>query len=484
MFIIAGPILSILMLFSGCTVGPDYSPPDPNVSAQWNSPLEGGLADGTMDPQTLASWWTIFEDGELTSLIQRAVAGNLDVKAACARLRQARAARGIAEADQFPTLDASGAATWTRSGDESGDGKTTDMYSVGFDAGWEIDLFGGIRRAIEAADADLQATQEDLHDVLVTLVSELALNYVEVRTYQSRLAAVNANIESQSETYQLVRWESEAGLSDELTVQQARYNLEGTRSEISDLHSGLQAAMNRIAVLLGEQPGTIHKELETVEPIPAASPTVAVGVPADVLRQRPDIRKAERELASQTAQVGVAVAELYPKLKLNGSIGIDAASLSRLSQTASTFDNWTLSGGPQISWTVFDGGAVRRNIEVQSALQEQALIHYETTVLEAFEEVENAMTAYVDEQNKYQHLREAADAARQAAELAMQKYQAGLTDFTDVLESQRSVLSFQNQQAQSRGTITSNLIRLYKVFGGGWTSSACDTNLISYCEGK
>jgi NodT family efflux transporter outer membrane factor (OMF) lipoprotein len=453
-------------------VGPDYFPPDTPVSATWHTELKGGLSAKETDPQILAAWWKTLSDPGLSSLIDRAVSGNLDLKKALARVREARARRGMAKADLFPTLDAAGSAAWNRTSKNTGSGKSYDLFAATFDAGWELDIFGGVRRSVEATTGDLQASQEDLRNVLVSLLAEVALNYVEVRSFQTRLVAAEANLESQSETYQLTQWRYEAGLTDELAVQQARYNLENTRSQIPTLRTGLEEAMNRIAVLLGEQPGRLHSELKKREPIPVTPLNVAVGVPADVLRRRPDICKAERQLAAQTARIGVATAELYPKFTLSGSIGLETLSMSNPSSTGS----WTLSGGPKITWAIFKAGAIRQNIEVQSALQEQYLIAYESTVLSALEEVENALVAYAEEQQKRQSLSEATQASRKSVELAQHKYQAGLTDFSNVLDAERSLLSFQDQLAQSEGNVTSNLVRLYKALGGGWTSMAADKN--------
>jgi multidrug efflux system outer membrane protein len=467
------PVVLVILTVTGCaTVGPDYFPPDTPVSAIWHTELKGGLSAKETDPQILAAWWKTLNDPGLSSLIDRAVSGNLDLKKALARVREARARRGMAKADLFPTLDAAGSATWSRTSKNTGSGKSYDLFAATFDAGWELDIFGGVRRSVEAATGDLQASQEDLRNVLVSLLAEVALNYVEVRSFQTRLVAAEANLESQSETYQLTKWRYEAGLTDELAVQQARYNLENTRSQIPTLRTGLEEAMNRIAVLLGEQPGKLHSELEKREPIPVTPLNVAVGVPADVLRRRPDICKAERQLAAQTARIGVATAELYPKFTLSGSIGLETLSLSNPSSTGS----WTLSGGPKITWAIFKAGAIRQNIEVQSALQEQYLIAYESTVLSALEEVENALVAYAGEQQKRQSLSEATQAARKSVELAQHKYQVGLTDFSNVLDAERSLLSFQDQLAQSEGNVTSNLVRLYKALGGGWTSMAADKN--------
>ena len=457
-----------VILCACAAVGPDYIPPSTTVSKNWHSQLKGGLTAEDMDPQLLADWWTTLNDPELSSLMDRAVAGNLDLKKARARVREARARRGIAEANLFPTLDATGSATWSRSSKDAGTGKTSDLYATNFDAGWELDIFGGVRRSVEAAEADLQASREDLRDVLVSLLAEAALNYVEVRTFQSRLAVAEANLEAQNETYRLTQWRYEAGLSDELAVQQARYNLENARSQIPTFRTGLEEAMNRLAVLLGEQPGKVHDELEKQKPIPVIPLRVAVGVPAETLRRRPDVRRAERELAAQTARIGAATADLYPKFTLSGSIGLEALSLTNLSSSSTR----TLSGGPGITWAIFDAGAIHQNIEVQSALQEQYFIAYEAAVLSALEEVENALVAYAEQQQRRQSLSEAAQAAQKAVELARQKYEAGLTDFSNVLEAQRSLLSFQNELAQSEGTVTSNLVSLYKAVGGGWTSMA------------
>jgi multidrug efflux system outer membrane protein len=470
-------IMTIVFFLTGCAaVGPNYAKPETTVPETWHTQLKGGPTAEEMNPQTLALWWTAFDDPQLSSLIERAVAGNLDLKDAWERVRQARASRGITKAGMFPTLDFSGSDTWTRSSEDTGTGKTDQLYSSSFDSGWEIDIFGGVRRSIEAAEAGLQATQEDLRDVLVSLLAEVALNYIEVRTYQSRLTAVQENLEAQNETYQLTLWRCQAGLSDELAVQQARYNLENTRSQIPSLHTGLQEAMNRIAVLLGEQPGKVHGELEESEPIPVTPPEIAVGVPADMIRRRPDIRRAERELAAQTANVGVATAELYPRFALTGSISARAASFNRLVSNLSSSGDLALTGGPQISWAIFDAGAIRQNIKVQSALQEQALIQYESAILDAIEDVENALVAYADEQDRNYNLRQAVEAAQSAVELSQYEYQAGLVDFSNVLDAQRSLLSFQNERAQSDGTIASNFVRLYKALGGGWMCSASEEN--------
>jgi multidrug efflux system outer membrane protein len=462
--------MPLVLIMTGCvTVGPGYVRPDTSLSTTWHSELKGGLIAGEMNPQTLAAWWPTLNDTELSSLIDRAVSGNLDLKKARARIREARARRGIAKAGLFPTLDASGSATWTESSNDTGTNRTSetrDLYTAGFDAGWEVDIFGGVRRSVEAADADIGASQEDLRDVLVSLLAEVAVNYIDLRTFQSRLAIAEVNLEAQNETYQLTLWRNQAGLSDELAVQQARYNLENTRSQLPTLRIGKEEALNRIAVLLGEQPGNVHSLLEEQGSMPIIPLKLAIGIPADVLRNRPDVRRAERELAAQSARIGVATADLYPKLTLSGSIGFETLKMG----TSPTSQTWSSSVGPGITWAIFRAGAIRQNIEVQSALHEQALIAYEAAILSALEDVENALVAYAEEQNRRDNLQEAAQAAQKAAEFAKLNYESGLTDFNNVLDAQRSLLNFQDQLAQSNATVTSNLVRLYKAIGGGWKS--------------
>lgn len=468
-------LLAVVMMLAlaGCvTVGPDYALPDVSLPVAWSAEIKDGLIVEDLDKRALADWWLILDDPVLTSLIEQAVASNLDLKDARAQVRQARALRGISKADRFPTIDASGAARLSRSSEDTGSGAERKLYSAGFDATWELDLFGGKQRAIEAAEAELQVSEEDLRDVLVSLLAEVALNYVEVRSFQTRLSVANANLDAQKETYNIAQWRFQAGLSTRLDVEQAKYNLEQTRSRIPDLHTGFEQAGNRLSVLLGQYPGSLKIALAEHKAIPVAPLEVAVGVPADVLRHRPDVRRAERQLAAQTAQVGVATADLYPKFSLLGSIGLEALSLNNLF----LFGSRTHSIGPRITWPVFDAGTIRKNIDVQSALQEQALIQYEAAILKALEEVENALVAYAEEHSRRQSLSDATEAAQQAAGLAQSLYLSGLIDFTDVLDAQRSLLSFQDQLSVSESEVTSNLITLYKALGGGWTPLVINNN--------
>jgi len=455
-------IIAVLAL-SGCAaVGPDYIPAEPKAPGNWSTELKGGLNAELPEPGTMACWWKVLDDPELSCLIEQAVNGNLDLKMARARIREARARRGVSRSYFSPTFDGGVAAGKSR----DRNGREDEVYTAGFDASWELDIFGGIRRSVEASEAALEVAQEDLHDVLVSLLAEVALNYVDVRTYQNGLTVIEENLKAQQETYDLNDSRFQAGIINELAVQQALYNLEQTRSQIPVFQTRLEAAKNRLAVLLGQAPGTVHAELATRKPIPAPPVQLAIGVPAETLRRRPDIRRAERRLAAQTARVGVATADLYPRFSLNGSIGLESLSTGNFFTAANRI--WDF--GPTVSWKIFHGNAIRQNIEIHSALQEQALIEYEMTVLKAQEEIENVLVAYANQQRRYQALLAATTAAQQADRLARDQYQVGLVDFNNVLDAQRSLLLLQDQLILSEGSVTTNLIRLYKALGGGWKS--------------
>jgi NodT family efflux transporter outer membrane factor (OMF) lipoprotein len=460
-------VFLVLFAVAGCAaVGPDYVRPDIKAPARWDTVAADPDGIGKADPDALAAWWHTLDDPVLNRLIDAAAANNLDVKSALSRVREARARKAKSTASQLPGVDATASAQKRLSSSATGSSETSELYSAGVDAGWEIDLFGGVRRSVEAAQADIEAGVEDLNDVMVTLLAEVALNYVDVRTYQARLAVTSKNIDAQLQTWEILETLFQAGMGDALAVDQARYNLESSRAKIPDLNVGLTEAVNRLVVLTGQPSETLRRMVADDRSVPGATLQLAVGVPADLLRRRPDIRRAERELAAQTARVGEAEAARYPTFTLNGSIGLDALSIGSLFASGSRSGSF----GPAFNWPVFDGGALRANVRVQGELQQQARLNYEASVLNAVEEVENALAAYVQEQHKYESLAAAADSARSASDLAAQQYASGLIGFSDVLEAQRSLLSFEDQLAQSRGTLLSDLVRLYKALGGGWQS--------------
>lgn len=455
-------MLSIALVLSGCAaVGPDYTPPSISVPDAWTSRPEIVETNAAAD---LSRWWLTLKDDELTALISRALQKNLSVRGAIARIREARVRRGISESRFFPQVNASANLQHSRNSVNAGLGGERDLYMAGLDAGWELDIFGGTRRAVEAAQANLEATHENLRNVYASLAAEVALSYLDLRTQQTRLAIAEQNLAVQQETLNLVKSRFDAGLVTELDVNQAVYNLKDTQAQIFLLKNGITQAQHSIAVLLGLPPAALKAELDAPGPVPVASLTLAMGVPADVLRNRPDVRQAERQLAAQTAQIGVATADLYPKFTLTGSIGLEAFHLDKFFQ----YDSRTFGIGPGVQWNVFDAGSIRRNIEVQTALQEQALVQYETTVLNALKEVEDALSAFAEEYQRLNALREGEQAAGNAVNIATAQYKAGIVDFQAVLETQRSLLSLQDQATQSEANVTGNLVRLYKALGGGW----------------
>lgn len=453
------------LFFSGCgPVGPDYTPPRPDLPEKWNNRLTGEKElSGTPRPEDTREWWTRFNDPLLSDLISKSLEGNLDLKEAIAKVREIRAQRGISQADLYPALDGSAQASFSRRYGDTGDGKENKLFSTGLDAGWELDIFGGNRRAIEKMTATLEATEASLNDIRITVAAEIAINYIDLRVYQERLRVAKENLHLQNETFQLNQDRYQAGLSDELSVNQARYNLESTRARIPVLQASLESSLNRLAVLSGIHPGRLHQKLGPPGPIPSPPLSLVMNIPADTIRNRPDIQKAERTLAAKTAAVGEAVADQYPKFTLNGSIGIDALSADGLLD----LDNRGYSYGPRISLPIFNAGAIRKNIAVQTAVQEQAFLQYEAAVLNALEEVENAIKTYVMEHERLSSLENGASAARKAESLSLSKYQSGLIDFSVVLDAQRSLLTFQDQMVESQGNVSMNLVRLFKALGCG-----------------
>lgn len=458
--------LSFLLL-AGCAARVKYKTPvAPQLAkaSEWSTPITGVVSAQPADDETLSHWWSTLGDPVLTSLEERAVKGNLDLRSAQARVRQARAQRDVIRAQRLPTVTASGSANGSRSSSQTG-GQFDQSYAAGVDASWEPDFFGRIGASIEAYNADLGAAQEDLRNVLVSLTAELALNYVDVRSYQSQLAITKANLALQQETYELTVAQFKSGLATELDAEQARLTLESTRASIPTLETSLQKAANSIAVLLGERPGAVNQELAEVKSVPSIPVEIAVGVPADLVRRRPDIRSSERQVAAQTARVGVATADLNPTFTLSGSLGLTSATIANLFTPSALVSN--LAGSFQHA--VFSRQKIRDQIKVQDAVLDQYLVAYESTVLGALQDVEDAVYAFTKEQVRRKSLADAAAAAANAVTMSRNLYGAGLKDFLNVLDAQRSLLTLQNQLAQSDATITADVIRIYKALGGGWS---------------
>jgi outer membrane protein, multidrug efflux system len=471
-------MLALIFLAAGCSVGPNYQKPDLSVPAAWTEAQQKGVDARSAE---LARWWSTFNDPLLDSLVERAARSNLDLRLAEARIREARATRAVTASGAWPTLNVSGSYTRNRASQNgvgvpgegavivpSGGGANLDqnLYQSGFDANWEIDVFGRVRRSVEAADATVEATVEDRRDVLVTLLGEVARNYIDLRGFQRRLAVARANLKTQQDTLELTQVRFQAGLASDLDVAQQEAQVNTTAAQIPTLESSLKQAAYGLDVLLGLQPGTLWNELAKETAIPNLPPEVLVGLPSDLLRRRPDIRRAERQLAAATAQVGAAMADLFPKFSLTGIAGLQSVSASDWFTRGSRF--WSI--GPTISWPVFDAGRIRANIEIRNAQQEQALTQYEKSVLSAFQDVETALVNYANEQTRYRSLIDAVAANRRAVTMANELYIRGLNDFLNVLDTQRSLYVTESELAQSQATMATNLVALYKALGGGWES--------------
>jgi multidrug efflux system outer membrane protein len=388
------------------------------------------------------------------------------LRIAQARIREARARRGVVAADFLPTVGTSGTYARSRTSENttSGIALEQDFFETGFDANWEIDIFGGVRRSVEAADADIAVSVEGLQNVLVTLVSEVARNYLELRGNQLRTLIAKENIKSQRQTLDMTHARFKVGLSSQLDIEQARAQLTATEAQVPGLETFVKQAIHRIGVLLGQPPGTLLDELMVERPIARALPRVPLGLPSDLLRRRPDIRQAERELAAATARIGIATADLFPRFFLTGAAGLQSIELSSFLSTGSRF--WSI--GPTVSWPLFAGGRIRANIEVQNARQEQALIFYEQVVLTSMEEVENSLVAYAKEKDTLRAIAESVAANQRAVEISQALYKKGLTDFLNVLVNQRFLYQAQDALAVSEQRVSTNLVALFKALGGGW----------------
>jgi outer membrane protein TolC len=411
----------------------------------WQAKAVEGVERGDASVQT---WWETLEDPVLIELLKRAEAANLDLEIAVARIREARALYRIAKGEWYPEINAEGLAQTLELPENAGgplSGAGFETYQLGVGLNWEIDVFGRIRRTVESQTAAFEAT-------IVAL--------------RERIELAEENVRAQQESVQLTQDRFDAGLTSALDVAQAESNLANTEAQIPVLRTRLTAALNRIAVLLGENPGSAHDELLGRKEIPRPPDALLVGIPADVVRQRPDIRRAERDLASQTALIGAAKADLYPRFSLSGFFGLNSATIGDLLDG----DSVTYNVGLPMIANLFDGGRRRGQVQVETARTDQLLSVYKLTVLVALEEVEDALVAYAQERVRRERLARAVDASQRSVELVQTQYRAGLTNFQNVLDSQRSLTEQQDALAESEGLVINNLIALYRALGGGWQS--------------
>ena len=448
--------------------------------AAWGAALPAEFhsqaAGATSDP-AVAQWWSTFRDPELDSLIVRAVRANLDLKIVASRLLEARAARGVARSALLPSIEATESPERVRGGLTQGIFRPnagtqssllapyeTNIFQQGFDASWEIDFFGGKRHALAAATADVSATEEARRNTLVSLLAEVARNYSELRGTQRRLEIAASNIKLQTDTLELTRVRAEAGLGTELDVERQASQLAATEATVPALESATEMSIHRLSVLLGEEPGALTSELTEAKPLPATPPVVPVGLSSDLLKRRPDIRRADAEIAAATARVGVARSDFFPKITLTGSAGRQGTSWSGLTLGAGNF----FAIGPAIKLPIFTGGRLRSNLAAEKQRLVEAQLTYQNTVLHSLEETEDALTAYGREQERRERLQAAAEASQQATQLANELYTRGLSDFLSVLDAQRDQLAIEDNLVQSDTAVVTNLVALYKALGGGW----------------
>jgi len=462
-------ILPAIVMLTGCAaVGPDYEPPALDMPDAWLGDTPAGAEIGWDE---LRAWWTLFDDPVLIELVERSLEGSLDLALAVARIEESRAIVGIVSGEQFPRLDAD--ASYTRIRPREIDGLSRDtkgFTAVGLSASWELDLFGRIRRSIEATEADLSATIEDYHGVQVLLTAEVAQAYIDIRSFQERIRLAEANIDAQRETREIARQLVRGGLGLEIDLAQAESNVATSEAALPLLKAGLSLTVFRLSVLLGEMPETMLAVILEPAPLPTRPRAEVTSIPASILEQRPDIRGAERRLAASTARVGVAVADLYPRVSLLGDLSFNGRTLTDTLVEASL----SYSFGPSVTFPIFQGGSLRANISAQEARTKQALIELELTVLDALEEVESALVSHERELERRDALERAVGHVADTVALADERYRVGEDDFQPVLIAQRSLLVLQDQLATSRALVLTHTIALYRSLGGGWAADPGD----------
>ena len=457
-------VACLMLALAGCaSVAPRRAEP-----VAVDVPVDWSAADvsATAGASSLAQWWLRFDDPLLTRLVAQALQANTDVKSAEAALRQARALRDVSAAALLPGVGSSASAQRSKSGDNS----ATNNFNAGFDASWELDIFGANRSALAASEATARASAASLGDVQVSIAAEVALSYITLRGTQARLAIAEANLASQQETLQITQWRLQAGLVTSLEAEQARAATEQTRAQLPVLQTTIEQTRHALAVLTGQPPAALSSVLAAASPVPQAADDLVLSFPAETLRQRPDVRAAEHQVTAALARVSQADAARMPNFKLGGSLGLSALTLGSLTSGASVVSALLAS----VSLPVFDGGALRAQVRAQQAALDQARTAYEAAVLTALKDVEDALVALRGDRERLLRLQNAAEAAGNAALLARQRYSSGLVDFQVVLETQRTQLNTQDSVASARADLSADYVRLYKALGGGWNPDGSD----------
>lgn len=463
------PAFGVALVAAGCVVGPNYKTPETPIADSFTPSTQPAAAATQPVVDTTTAWWTTFGDPAMDELIGQARESNLDLRAAEARVREARALRGVVSSQYWPDVRAGGSYDRSRNSKGISTGgqffpTEQDLYTAGFDATWELDVFGGTRRAVQAATADIQAAVADRNDVLLSLLAEVARNYVELRVSQRQVTIAQDNVAAQQQTLELTKARLNAGLTSDLDVARSEAQVASTQSRIPVVQTQVQQAIHRLSVLVGKPPRALAAQLGAPKAIPAPPPEIPAGLPSDLLRRRPDIRRAERNLAAATARVGVATADLFPRFTLTGSLGLEADKFKNLGNSSSAF--WSI--GPGVSVPIFNAGRIRANIAAERARTDQFLANYEQTVLNSLAEVEDAIVAYQKEYVRRQSLAQAVASNQRAVQLSQQLYQRGLTDFLNVLDAQRALFLSEDELAASDANVSAFAIALFKALGGGW----------------
>jgi len=469
-------VFALAFLLSGCMVGPDFVKPDAQVEKEWLQQQETRIKS---EPADFSAWWTVFDDPLLNRLIDLASQQNLDLQNAGLRILEARAQLGIAIGSQYPqTQQIGGEANVNQLSENAPNGAGADKffynYQLGFDAAWELDFWGRFRRGIESANASLYSTLADYDDILVSLIAEVARTYFDIRTFEQRLAVARENVELQEKSLDIAAARYEGGVADQLDVAQAKALLKQTQATIPPLEAGLRQAKNALAILLGILPTEVQSLLGPPESIPTAPIEVAVGIPAELLRRRPDVRLAEFKAAAQSAQIGIAKADLYPSFSLVGSIGLQSSDKGGIRSNNANFSDLFTSGGityfigPTFQLPIFNYGRLKNNVRVQDARFQQLVVSYQNTVLRAFQDVEDATVGFLRTQEQKAFLSESVEQYKLSVELSLIQYSEGLTDFQRVIDAQRNLAQQEDAFASATGAVSTNLIALYKALGGGW----------------
>lgn len=457
-------------LLGGCAVGPDYQ--QPATATGGTSFANAGLPEFSPAAPDLA-WWRQFQDAQLSGLVDQALAHNRDLRAAGANLEEARALYLQAGLDLLPTVTARGSYNEQKRSVASMNNRAfvpreLKLYSTGFDASWELDLWGRIRRNVESREAEVEGQEADYRDLMVSLIAEVARNYFTLRGLQNELAVAQKNAVNQAETLKLTQVRLEAGRGTELDTSRAQAQLDTTRASIPPLESAIHQAIHRLGVLTGQAPGALTSTLLQPAPLAATPAVLNIGSPAGLLRRRPDIRVAERNLASATAQIGVAIADLFPRVTFVGTIALEGGTFAAVGGGGSD----SYSAGPKITWAALDLGRVYARIKAADARAEASLAQYEQTVLNALEETENALVDFNRRRAQRDILAHAARASQRAHELAHLRFEDGATDFLTVLDTELRLLQDQQRLAQSETETATALVALYKALGGGWENTA------------